>query len=240
MRLKIAGTILVLSMLAVVLANQNAAGDKPSGSGEIASQDAALSASVSEEPISDPFDEIQRLRENLEKMKQHVETQLRKLQGLDSYHSNIAISGAENDGTRRRMSRDHLPRMSLEEEEWIVLAGQLNDVRFVDLLLNRIADSNVHLLDLTSHHQCPPAFYFLCNMGLTACQPALSRIPLESDDRIRDYLTQLLQRCLGNTEARSRLVALKDKCEAEEMRERVQTAIEQCDSKPLPHQMDCR
>ena len=74
---------------------------------------------------------------------------------------------------------------------------------------------------------------------------------------IRAYLTGRLQKCLGNTEAKSQLIALKeicttqemrrrvqvqvtnkeelwDKCTTQEMRERVQEAIEQCDAAPSP------
>jgi hypothetical protein len=238
MCLKIAGSILVVVMLAIVLANQNDAGDRPAEAGGGTSKDAAALVAGEPEPKSDPLDEVLRLRESLDGMKRRVASELRRSQGLFVVGTDIVIGGKPIGGMAPGGQTFRFPpQMSREEEEWIVLAGELRDEGCVELLLNRIADPGpVHLLSMTLHRQGCPAYYFLCKIGLPACQPALNRIPLEPDDRIRDYLTRLLQRCLGNSEARSRLVALKEKCETDETRERVQKAIEQCDAKPLPHQ----
>ncbi len=251
MCLKVAGTILVVAMLAVVLANQNDAGDGPAEAGDRTTQDAAVVAEDSGEPEPKPDsrEEILRLRNSFNEMKGIVASRLVSLQGLGQSQVVIdgkAIVGEIVDGKfKDRQASGNSPTrlrspMSREEEEWIVLAGELRSEDFVELLLNRIADHGyVHLLGRTPY-QGYPAYYYLCKIGLPSCQPALHRIPLEPDDKIRDYLTRLLQRCLGNSEARSRLLVLKEKCETDETRERVQTAIEQCDAKPSPHQMNCR
>lgn len=229
MCLKIAGTMLIASMLAFVLANQNDAGVGTTEAGDLASKDAAVLAADSgePEPKSDPLDEVLRLREALDNMKTHVALHLRSSQGLTG--SDIVLGGKETGD-----QTFHFPSpMSREEEEWIVLAGELRAEECVELLLNRISDpGHVHLLGRTPY-QGFPAYYYLCKIGLPACQPALNRVPLESDVRIRELLTGVLQRCLGNSEARSRLVALKENCTTEEMRERVQKAIERCDSEPI-------
>ncbi len=236
MRLKIAGTMLVVATLAFVLSNQNNAGDRPAEAGDRTSQDAAVLVADSGEPEgkSDPLDEVLRLRESLDGMKRRVASELRRSQGLFVVGTDIVIGGKPIGGMAPGGQTFRFPpQMSREEEEWIVLAGELRAENCVELLLNRISDhGHLHIVRRPVY-QGYPAYYHLCKIGLPACQPALNRILLESDDMSIHLLTGVLQRCLGNSEARSRLVALKDKCETDEMRERVQKAIERCEAEPV-------
>ena len=258
MCVKVAGAVLVVAMLAVVVSKTNEAGEGQAETGDRDSKGAARSAADSGEaqPNPDSVDEIRRLIAGVRDMKQLVAGQLQSLQGLIVARSVIVLGGKE---TGDGLTWYFPGRMSREEEEWIVLAGELRAENCVEFLLNRISDrSHVNIPNLRRRpYQGCPAFDSLCQIGLPACPSALHRIPLESNGLIRAYLTGVLQRCRGNTEAKSRLIAFKEictpqemrkrvqvqvankeefwgKCTTQEMQKRVQEAIEQCEAAPFP------
>lgn len=239
---KTAGTVLIVFTLAVVFANQNDAEDTPAETGNTATIDATLAPAGIGDHKAESLQEAERMKESLNTMKAQVATRLREFQGLPAGFSDIVVSANEGEPDQSislsfpQMSRKHLPpRISLEEEEWMLLASELHAENCVELLLNRILDSPQELhVSMKPWRQGPPAFYFLCKIGKPACRAALNRIPLESDVKIRRRLTLLLQNCLGNTLTKVCLQQRKEACDTAEKQQRVQVALEQCEEIPLP------
>lgn len=184
--------------------------------------------------------EARRIRAEVRDIKQLISSRLAVIQGSVWGVPKVVLGNSPpaGDGLTGPIPGVSYPeKMSLGEEEWIVLAGQLRDTNSVEYLLNRISSlGNVHMLSrvVARYPDRRPAFYWLCQIGLPACQPALRRIPLESDGLIRAYLVGLLQTVAGDNQARSWLVALKKTCGNDEQLERVTAAIEQCDDGPCP------
>lgn len=245
MRRELFSNILIVSMLIIVLTGLNRAEDRSNEVEGHSTVDATLAPVDIGDRKADSLREARRLMSAFNDIKTQVNRRLREFQGLTDSYPDIVIS--VNEGGKEsisqsppRMSRKHLPpRVSREEEEWMLLAGELHAENCIELLLNRISNSceNLHL-SLKPYGQGPPAFYVLCKMGLPACDAALRRIPLEPDGSIRMMLTRLLQRRLGNAKAKFSLLTLNEACDTEEERVRVRDAIEHCEAIQLPHPME--
>ena len=182
------------------------------------------------------LDQIGQYRKDYKRLVGQVAGELRKIQGIpDGYDhsSDVRLTGASVSGLLREF--DSPERISVVEEDLILLAGEIRAAEFSNLLLNRIACVKANV-PINARAMLPsnPALAALCQIGEPSCREALKRIPLESDQRRRKNMVRLMQMHLGDTRSRSQLVGLQRNLTDAAQCERIASAIAQIDSDAWP------
>lgn len=178
---------------------------------------------------------IRRHRDEYENLTRRVAARLRRFQGIPGQRfdglqsSDVRLTGAQISGL---LGESETPsRISLVEEDWIRLAGDIRAAECSNLLLNRIADSR-EKVPVNARSLLPHDFTLLalCQIGEPACREAFKRIPQEADLRRRQMMVRLLHSVLGKSRARAELVRMQAMISDEAQTERVGLAISQIDN----------